>query len=73
MVDPNIPEEERKAASLRLKVVFVLLVAVSMSLSTVPFDPTVGQILGAFAAGLLVATALLWFVLRNIRTFYRGV
>ncbi|MGM0604931.1 MAG: hypothetical protein ACQETB_04575 [Halobacteriota archaeon] len=71
MVGPSITDEERDAANRRLKIGFVLLVAVSMTLVSLQTGPTIRQLVGVFLFGAIAGAVLLWFVLRNIRTFYR--
>lgn len=67
MVGPSITDEERAAASTRLKVGFVLLVGVSGGLVSLQVEPTPLQFLGAVAGGLLVGALLLAFLVRSTR------
>lgn len=67
MVGPSITDEERTAASARLKAGFVLLVGVSGGLVSLQVGPTPLQFLGAVAGGLLVGALLLAFLMRSTR------
>lgn len=67
MVGPSITDEERAAASTRLKAGFVLLVGASGGLVSLQADPTPLQFLGATVGGLLVGYALLVSLARSIR------
>jgi len=69
MVGSSLTDEQKSVANTRLKVGFVLLVAVSMALMSLHIDPTLSELAAAFGAGLIVGIALLWFVLRNLREF----
>lgn len=67
MVGPSLSEEEHRAANRRLKVGFVLLVAVSAALIAYRADATLVEAGVVVAGALVVAAALLWFVLRLVR------
>lgn len=67
MVGPSLSEEEIAAGNARLKLGFVALVAASSGLMAFQLDPTPAQLLGAVLVGAVVGTALLWFVVRNLR------
>jgi len=69
MVDSSLTDEQKAVANTRLKIGFVLLVAVSFVLMVQHIDPTPGQLAGAFGVGVVVGVVLLWFVLRNLREF----
>ena len=73
MVGPSITEEERDIANKRLKIGFILLVAFSSVLMALQIDPTPQQLVIVFIGGVVFGAVLLWFVLRNMRTFYRRV
>ncbi|MCL9817891.1 hypothetical protein [Natronocalculus amylovorans] len=73
MVGPSITEEERNIANKRLKIGFILLVAFSAVLMALQVDPTLQQLAVIFIGGVVFGAVLLWFVLRNMRTFYRRV
>lgn len=68
MVEP-MSDEERSAGNLKLKVVFVLLVAVSAVGVTLQADPTAAQVGGAALGGLAVGFALSWYLGRTLREF----
>lgn len=67
MVGPSLSEEDRIRGNARLKAGFVALVAVSAGLMAIQLDPTPAQLIGAVLAGAVVGTALLWYVMRNLR------
>lgn len=69
MVGSSLSDAEKETANTRLKVGFVSLVAGSMALMALQFDPTPGQLLAVFVVGLGIGVALLWFVLRNLRAY----
>lgn len=69
MVGSSLTDDEKDAANARLKVGFVLLVAGSMVLMAVRADLTLLELGGIFAAGVVVGTVLLWYVLRNLTAF----
>jgi lysozyme family protein len=73
MVGSTITDEEKTAANRRLKIGFVLLVAVSTALMSLRIDPTPIQLAAAFGAGIAVGAGLLWFVLRNLREFRKSL
>ena len=64
MVGPSMTEEERAAASTRLKVGFVLLVAVSGALVAFQSGGTPLLVGGGFLAGLLAGLLLIFFLVR---------
>ena len=69
MVGSSLTDDEKDAANARLKVGFVLLVAGSMVLMAVRADLTPLQLGGIFAAGVVVGSVWLWYVLRNLTAF----
>jgi len=69
MVGSSLTDDEKRAANTRLKVGFVLLVAGSMVLMALRADLTLLELSGIFAAGVVVGTVLLWYVLRNLTAF----
>ncbi|MEF8779469.1 MAG: hypothetical protein V5A46_02160 [Haloferacaceae archaeon] len=68
MVGPSLSKEERVAANARLKLGFVVLVALSTGLMAFQLDPTPVQLVGAVLAGAAAGTVMLWFVVRNLRS-----
>ncbi|MDS0294731.1 hypothetical protein [Halogeometricum luteum] len=64
MVGPSMSEEERATASSRLKVGFVLLVAVSGALVAFQSGGSPVLVGGGFLAGLLVGLILIFFLVR---------
>ena len=69
MVGSSLTDDAKETANTRLKIGFVLLVAVSMGLMALQVDPTPPQLAAAIAVGLGVGVALLWFVLRNLAAY----
>lgn len=67
MVGPSLTDEDRRVASRRLKVGFVLLVAVSAALVSYQAGASPTQTAVAVGVALLAGVALLWFVLRLLR------
>lgn len=64
MVGPSITDEERAAASTRLKAGFVVLVGLSGGLVSLQVEPTPLQVVGAVAGGLAAGALLLAFLVR---------
>lgn len=64
MVGPSMTDEEREAASTRLKVGFVLLVAVSGALVAFQSGGSLAFVGGGFLAGLLTGLLLIFFLVR---------
>ncbi|MDS0299201.1 hypothetical protein NDI76_10665 [Halogeometricum sp. S1BR25-6] len=64
MVGPSMTDEERETASARLKVGFVLLVAVSGALVAVQAGGSLAFVGGGFLGGLLVGLLLIFFLVR---------
>ncbi|SFR54934.1 hypothetical protein SAMN04487947_2176 [Halogeometricum rufum] len=62
MVGPSMSDEERTAASTRLKVGFVLLVAASGALVALQAGGTPLYIGAGFVGGLVLGGALLYFL-----------
>ena len=69
MVGSSLTDNERSLANTRLKIGFVLLVAVSMGLMALQADPTPLQLAVVVAVGVGVGVGLLWFVLRNLAAY----
>lgn len=63
MVGPSYTEEERRLASLRLKLGFVLLVGASGALVALQVDGSLVQLVGGFVGGLVVGVLLLAFLI----------
>jgi hypothetical protein len=72
MVGSSMTDDERRLASTRLKVAFVLLVAVSSGLVAVQAGGTALQLAAAVGGGLVLGIVLLFFVLRTAREFNPG-
>ena len=72
MVGPSLTDEERDTASLRLKVAFVLLVAVSGGLVAFQAGGSTAQLGAAVGAALLIGLALVAFLQRLADEFYRS-
>ena len=64
MVGPSLSDDELRAASLRLRVFFVLLVGFSAGLVAFSGGATLVQTGVAALAGLVVGGVLLWFLVR---------
>ncbi len=62
MVGPSATEEERRVASFRLQIGFVLLVGASGGLVAVRMSPTLIQLGAAVVAGLGLGVGLLAFL-----------
>ncbi|QIB74854.1 hypothetical protein GL213_06210 [Halogeometricum borinquense] len=62
MVGPSLSGEERTAASMRLKIGFVLLVAASGALVAVQADGSLAHIAGGFVGGLLLGIILTYLL-----------
>lgn len=69
MVGSSLTDDEKATANTRLKIGFVLLVAVSMGLMALQVDPTPLQLAVVIVVGLGVGVVLLWFVLRNLAAY----
>jgi hypothetical protein len=72
VVGPSLTPEERDVASLRLKVAFVLLVAVSAALVALQAQASPVGVGIALAGGLALGFGLLWFLQRWSREFMRS-
>ena len=64
MVGPSLTDEERDAASRRLKLGFISLVAVSGALTAVQGGGPLPVVVAGFVGGAILGTLLLWFLLR---------
>jgi hypothetical protein len=69
MVGPSLSPEERDVANLRLKVGFVVLVAVSAVLVAIQAQASLAGLVVAFVGGTLLGLVLLWFLVRWGREF----
>jgi hypothetical protein len=69
MVGPSLTPEERDVANLRLKVGFVVLVAVSAGLVAVQARASLAGVGVALVGGTLLGLVLLWFLVRWGREF----
>lgn len=67
MVGPSFSDDERLRTSRRLKVGFVLLIAVSGALVAHQGGGGATLIAASFVGCLVVGAALTWFVARNLR------
>ncbi|MFB6108783.1 MAG: hypothetical protein ABEJ82_08100 [Haloplanus sp.] len=72
MVGPSSSDRERRVATARLRAGFVVLVGLSAGLVAVAGDATPAQALVAVAAGLVLGSVLLWFLLRTGRQWRGG-
>ena len=72
MVGPSDTDTERRAASLRLKLGFVLMVAISGGLVARTADASVAQSFAAAAGGLVVGGLLAWWLARSYRQISPG-
>lgn len=72
MVGPSRSEAETRAMNRRLKLGFALLVGVSGGLVALQLDPTLPQLGAAFAASLLAGFALVWYLTRLGRQFWKS-
>ncbi|ERH13295.1 MAG: hypothetical protein J07HB67_02333 [halophilic archaeon J07HB67] len=73
MVGPSISETERDTARRRMKIGFVVVVAVSGGLVAFQSGATPTQALGATVGGAVVGGGLLWFVLGILEDIQPGV
>jgi hypothetical protein len=69
MVGPSLTPEERDVANLRLKVGFVVLVAVSAGLVALQARASLAGVAVALVGGTLLGLVLLWFLVRWGREF----
>ncbi|WP_117595072.1 hypothetical protein [Haloprofundus halophilus] len=67
MVGPSLSDDERDAASFRLKLFFVLLVGASGGLIALQVDPTPVELALSILGGLLLGWLLLVFLVRSFR------
>ncbi|WP_224335244.1 hypothetical protein [Haloprofundus halobius] len=67
MVGPSLSDDERDAASFRLKLFFVVLVGASGGLIALQVDPTPLELALSVLGGLLVGWLLLVFLVRSFR------
>ncbi|MFB6079401.1 MAG: hypothetical protein ABEJ81_00115 [Haloferacaceae archaeon] len=72
MVGPSLSDEERDAASLRLKAGFVLLVAASGGLVALQAGGSLAELGVAVGAALLLGIALVLFLQRLAGEFYES-
>lgn len=72
MVGPSLGPDERDAASLRLKVGFVVLVALSAALVALQAQASAVGIGVALGGGLAIGLGLLWFLQRWSDEFMRS-
>ncbi|MFC5279140.1 hypothetical protein ACFPM1_10290 [Halorubrum rubrum] len=71
MVEP-MSREERDAGNRKIKLGFLLLVAVSPPLITLLGDPTPVQLAAATAGGLILGLLLVWYLGRLASEFTAG-
>lgn len=64
MVGPSMTDDERDAASAKLKIGFALLVAVSGALVALQTGGEPAHVAGGFAGGLLLGLGLTHFLVR---------
>ncbi|WP_224449380.1 hypothetical protein [Haloprofundus salilacus] len=67
MVGPSLSDDERDAASRRLKLFFVVLVGASGGLIALQVEPTPLELALSTVGGLLVGWVLLVFLVRSFR------
>jgi len=68
MVGP-MTDEERESGNLKLRIGFVLTVALSAVGITLQTGPSTEQLAGAAVGGLVVGVVLSWYVTRTLREF----
>lgn len=66
MVGPSLSDEERRTATLRLRVGFVAFVGLSAGLVALQVGPTPIQLVAAVVGGLILGYLLLVYLLRIV-------
>ncbi|GAB7009486.1 hypothetical protein [Halorubrum trueperi] len=67
-----VSDEERDSGNRKIKVGFLLLVAVSPPLIALQWDPTPIELLAALASGVLLGLLLVWYLGRLAGEFTAG-
>ena len=67
MVGPSTSDDERRSASLRFKVGFVLLVGLSGGLVASSIGASATEVAVVVGTGLVVGVVLMWWLVRSYR------